>query len=272
MRQFEIPYNFDKHLIKLLHNIDPSGESYHCIYMSPHINDYHAAKRFTRNTLFNNKSMVELQNFTFEHYLEHVNNIINVFGKNKLMLLLQQNEYCMETSILIKYINLGFSKFCVGSIEQAKAIKQLMPNAEITGSITMKIMPNMLISNPEYSIFNNFVLWFPYNRNLNLIQQLPKDYNYILLVNCSCNKNCNGTQHWLAKTQEEEDTIICPNKNNKISIQDTILIPPGDLQLFDNYITYYKLQGREYSTYQLIQDVCMYKSDIHTTSTINYFN
>ena len=35
MKQFEIPYNFDKQLINMLYNIDATGELYHSIYIPP---------------------------------------------------------------------------------------------------------------------------------------------------------------------------------------------------------------------------------------------
>ena len=55
------------------------------------------------------------------------------------MLLLQQNNFCIDNELLTYYINLGFNKFCVGSIEQAKQIKKFLPSAEVIASITMKI-------------------------------------------------------------------------------------------------------------------------------------
>ena len=66
----------------------------------------------------------------------------------------------------------------------------------------MKIMPKDL-EDKKYKIFNGFVLWFPYNRNLKMIQSLPKDYKYILLVNCDCSVYCQGSHHWFANYQEE---------------------------------------------------------------------
>ena len=40
--------------------------------------------------------------------------------------------------------------------------------------------------------------------------------------------------------------------------KDIIRIKVEDLILFENYISYFKLQGREYKTVDLISDICIY--------------
>lgn len=179
---------------------------------------------------------------------------------NKITLLLQQNNKCLDTNLLKYYIdNLKINNFCVGSIEQAQQIKDINPLAEITGSITMKIMPDILNENISLyqQYFNNFVLWFPYNRDLQLIKQLPEEFKYILLINCACHKECQGTAHWLASSAEAESQIFCKaSKDNNIN--NKIYIPPQHLPLFNQYVSYYKLQGREYHTNEIIKDVVKY--------------
>jgi len=51
----------------------------------------------------------------------------------------------MPYNILEKYLKLNIKQFCVGSLNQAKMIKEIDPSIEITGSITMKMMPDDLI-------------------------------------------------------------------------------------------------------------------------------
>ena len=187
---------------------------------------------------------------------------MNSLFPGKAMLLLQQNNFQLSAIELTKYINdFKITKFCVGSIEQAKILKDINKDFEIIGSITMKVMPEELNNNIDLykNYFDGFVLWFPYNRNIHLIQQLPKDFDYILLVNCYCSIYCQGTFHWLAQTQEEENAsaLICPNRNG-IDLKDSIIIPPQHLYLFDEYISYYKLQGRETTTPNIINDVVSY--------------
>ena len=258
MRQFEIPYNFDKTLISALYKLDPEGSKYHCIYCPPFWEDYISAKynyiHVNGLNMSNNKQMTRVD---YESHILY----INLYFPGKLMLLLQQNNECISTSLLKYYYNLGFTKFCVGSVEQARIIKCLFPEVEIIASITMKIQPEDL-KKLEYSIFDSIVLWFPYNRNFNLIKHLPKNYKYILLVNCDCSIYCQGSHHWFASSQEEKQ-IHCPKKN---SWSDIIRIEPQDLYLFEPYITYFKLQGREYSTTNLLKDIILY------TTNFKYLN
>ena len=255
MKIFEIPYNFDKKLIDNLYQIDPKGDTYHCIYMPPYNYDYHSAKRYYVHS--NNIDMVKQQDISRDEYESHIN-YIKQYYPDKLMLLLQQNKVCIDIELLNYYINLGFKKFCVGNIKQPNIIRNILPDSEIIGSISMKIMPNDLLEQ-KYEVFDGFVLWFPYNRKLSIIKQLPKKYKYILLVNCDCNINCDGTHHWFATREEEFNNTRCPNDNpslnnwfNKIRIQ------PYDLPIFEPYITYFKLQGREFNTEYLINDIKKY--------------
>lgn len=267
MNQFEIPYNFDYNLISSLQKLNIS-ESIHCIYLPPFWEDYISAKY---NYIHNNGiNMGNNKKMSREEYESHVAYIQSYFP-GKLMLLLQQNDFCISEQLLNYYHNLGFEKFCVGNIQQAKQIKKLYCNDEIIGSITMKILPKDL-SNKEYEIFDGFVLWFPYNRNLPVIKQLPKQYKYVLLVNCDCGIYCPGTHHWFASA-EDEQIITCPNKDRW---EDNIRISPNDLSLFKPYITYFKLQGREYTSFEILQDILsyMYLSELSIpfNQEIIYFN
>ena len=255
MKIFEIPYNFDKNLINLLYNLDPSGNLYHSIYIPPFPEDYITAKNNYINA--ENLEIKNLHALNRQQYIEHIEYIKKYFS-NKIMLLLQQNNNCINEDILQFYFNLGFNKFCVGSIQQAKIIRNLLPNSEIIGSITMKINP-LDLQNPDYEIFNGFVLFFPFNRQYNAIKNLPKQFKYILLVNCDCNIYCSGTHHWFA-TKEQEKNIKCPNKT-KFCWENIIRIEPKDLYLFEPYISYFKLQGREFASERIFKDLLLYAGE-----------
>ena len=252
MKQFEIPYNFDLNLIIALYKLNIT-DLFHCIYVPPYWEDYVSAKynyiHHNGINMQNNKKM------TREEYEFHIS-YINAYFPDKLMLLLQQNNQCISNELLSYYYNLGFHKFCVGNLKQAQQIKTSYPNDEIIGSITMKIMPKDL-KDKRYEIFDGFVLWFPYNRNLKMIQSLPKNYKYILLVNCDCSIYCQGSHHWFANHQEEQ-VLNCPKPKTWENI---IRIDPCDLSLFDPYISYFKLQGREYSTNELLKDIILYTTN-----------
>lgn len=260
-------------MIDIMFKIDPYGKRYHCIYCPPYMEDYRAAKHFYTHS--NGKYMADAHTMSKEQYLSHIEHIREFFP-DKLMLLLQQNNYLMDDAMLQDYINLGFSKFCVGSIEQAQHIRAILPNAEIIASITMKLMPEDL-ENPECEVFDGIVLYFPYNRDLEMIANLPKKFKYILLVNCGCNINCPGTHHWFADRGTEKKMFnFCPNARIKhendggnVPWEQIIRIRPMDLPIFDPYITYYKLQGREFDTSQIVEEICLYSYDYLRLPRVN---
>ena len=173
----------------------------------------------------------------------------------------------MNKKLLEYYIDLGFSKFCVGSIEQAKIIKKISFAFEVIGSIVMRIEKQQ-ITDEHNLYFNGFVLWFPFNRNIQKIKEMPKNFRYSLLINCGCNKFCDGIHHWCTNSLEEEQTIYCPNNDPNIeySFKNSIRIRPQDLFLFKDDITYFKLQGRERPTFEIIQNIILY------TTNLQHFN
>lgn len=256
MKPFDIPYNFDTNLIDFL-QIYQSSININSIYIAPFRYHYQSAKYYY--------SQIPLTTIRdIKEYERHIQYIQNYFP-NKLMLLLQQTNGLLSNDLLKYYIKLNISKFCVGSIEQAEQIKAILPQAEIIGSITMKIDNNKLEKN-IYNLFNGFVLWFPFNRDISAIKKLPKNFNYHLLINCTCHTCCQGTAHWLAKTEQEEKLALlnCPQNKDK-SFQNIIFIPKTDLKLFEPYISCFKLQGREYQTNKIIADIVYYTSEDYSS-------
>ena len=259
MKPLEIPYNFDIQLIDFLKIYNPN---IHCIYLPPFKDHYMCAKYFYRNIP---NTLPE----SIQEYEKHIKYIQEYFP-NKIMLLLQQNDICISNEILQYYLDLGITKFCVGSISQANQIKNKNINDDIIGSITMKINSIKLQNINDYDAFSGFVLWFPFNRNISKIKKLPKNFKYILLVNCGCSIYCNGTEHWLANSalKEEQSISKCPRRFNA-NFKDIITIPPYDLCYFEPYIDYIKLQGREYTTNQLINDIVYWNYDKYSLQELN---
>lgn len=247
MRKFELPYNFDKNLLlgyKLL-DIDPN--SIDCIYVPPFLKDYQTILRCEDRYV----------TLSYEEYIDHIKYINDMFP-GKLQLLLQQikEENNMSSSLIQKYIDLGFKNFCVGNIEQAKIIKKIEPDAKIVGSIAMHITNEKLISNfniyKEY--FDSFVLDFSYNKNLARIKQLPKDFEYMILVNSSCNIHCEGDRHWWW----HEKSPKCPGIYPDVPYGESCLIRPTDLKVFEPYITVFKLQDRGWPTERILNAAAFY--------------
>lgn len=262
MKPFEIPYNFDTKLIDFL-EIYQEKINIHCIYLPPFKDHYKSAKYYhTGQTGVCVENTYPKTILDYEYHIKYINSRF----PNKIMLLLQQNNINMSIELLNYYFSLGIKKFCVGSLEQAKIIKEKFNNynIEIFGSITMKIN-KLKLTEEHIKYFDGFVLWFPFNRDIKRIKKLPNNFKYILLINCKCCSFCDGTHHWFA-SKEEEEHMYCPRKFFNINFQEqnfknSIFIRPNDLQLFEPYISYYKLQGREYKTWQIISDIIYYTTD-----------
>lgn len=267
MRKFELPYNFDKNLINILSILDPIGQTIDCIYVPPFLEDYQTILRTGEQAHF-------LASMTRTNYEDHINFINSIFP-NKIQLLLQKNNIILSCDKLKYYRNLGIKNYCVGSVEQGKIIKEFDSSLKVVGSITLQINANKIQENySEYiNIFDSFVLPFKFSRNLNNFQNLPKGFNYILLINAYCNINCTGKKHW-DFDYKDSNGIVCPgilnNNSNSILWNKSARIRPMDLGFFDPYISIYKLQDRGWPTSDIIRDYILYTSDFSIYPNIIY--
>ena len=247
--KFEFPYNFDKQLINILQGLKVDKEI-HCFYIPPFPEDYEAVFR-------SDNSIRSLHNLTREEYEDHIKNIHACYP-NKMQLILQR-EKLMDVEMLQYYINLGFTKFCVRTIEQAKLIKSLSNDYEVIGSIVMKITPQQLKENLEYKkYFDGFVIFFSYNKNIDALNDFPDDYFYVLLIGSYCHTQCDGLHHWDAeKKYVYKNLVKCPKSYKSTDWEYMTTICPWDLSVFKDKISIYKIQGREFTTYDIISEFMM---------------
>ena len=259
-RKFEIPYNFDLNLIKGLQILNLPFDFIQYIYVSPHPNDYLGVGRAGTD---------KIQQMPWEEYVFHINYIKKYFP-NKLQFLLQKTDptELISDEVLEKYINLGFTSFCCGTLEQAKMIKNINPNFETIASITSHLNTSKLKEQADdyLKYFNYIVLDFHFNRNIQEIKELPPEMNYILLVNSICNSKCQGTQHWFSNGK----SFQCPGLIMTEGFSDSCLIRPMDLRYFDPYIKVYKIQDRSWPTFEILYDIILYTTDFSYYPGINY--
>lgn len=201
----------------------------------------------------------KIPKITYEEYLEHIN-YIKQFYPDKLQLLLQRTDgYLMPSYLIKKYIGLGFRNFCVGSLEQAKIIKEIDPTIRVVGSIAMHIEPGDITKKYDLykQYFNAFVLDFSYNKNYLKIKILPKGFEYMLLANSRCNIHCDGDHHWWGT-----ENMYCPGvATSEHDFYDSCVIRPMDLYLFDPYIHVYKIQDRGWKTEWILREVVLYSTN-----------
>ena len=268
MRRFEFPYNFDKKLISILSTLDPLGKTIDCIYVPPFPKDYQTILR-------NGEQAAFLDSLERKEYEEHIA-FINSHFPGKIQILLQKPDIILPSGKIQYYINLGVQKYCVGSIEQAKIIKDIDKNLNVIGSISMQINKTKILDNfKEYNkYFNGFVLPFKASKTLNDLKNYPKNFYYILLINAYCNINCTGKNHWYFDYKSDTN-IKCPgiltgNNNSSINWDKSARIRPMDLGFFDPYIYVYKLQDRGWPTADIIRDYVIYTTDFSLYPGINY--
>lgn len=244
MRNFNIPYNFDPKLLAGLNILEINEELISCIYLPPYDSDY--------PSIHKNDALPDEKK-----YFEHIDMIQRQFP-GKIQLLLQQpnDNYLMTGQLLKKYLDLGITKFCVGSLNQAKEIKELLSEAKISGSITMHITKEKIEQNKNnyLNYFDDFVLDLPYYRDIDKIYNLPKEFKYVLILNLACNSNCSGDFHWFA---DNKQTFICPYKDKR-TWSETCIIRPFDLSLFDSYVSSYEIEGRGFPTYAILTNLLLY--------------
>lgn len=251
-KKYELPYNFDKKLIDGYKLLQVPEKAIDCIYMPPLFSDYESIIR-------NNPQIDIVPKITYEEYLDHVN-YINEHFPDKLQLLLQRTDgYLMPSYLIKKYIGLGFRNFCVGTLEQAKIIKNIDPTIRVVGSIAMHITPQNIDRNYDVykQYFNAFVLDFSYNKNFLKIKSLPKGFEYMTLVNSRCNTSCDGDHHWWGA-----ENMWCPGLGtNADTFHTSCMIRPMDLYLFEPYISVFKIQDRGWKTHEILREVVLYTTN-----------
>jgi hypothetical protein len=236
MKKFEVAYNFDKRLINYI--VENNYQDFvEFVYMPPFWEDYSGAKRNLPNPEMGPEPRDK------KVYESHVKNIVD--NNLPLCILLQNKKQLLTKEMLEYYVKLGATSFTVNNDETAKMIKEYNSKLRVIASITKKLSYNDFISK-DLSMYDYFVLYFPFNRSLETLKKLPKQYKYVLLVNCICGYTCPGEFHWFAGCDENgKELLIGPPCQSGIPNQ-TIAIFADNLDMFDPYAYGYKLQGREF--------------------------
>lgn len=273
-REFEIPYNFDPQLINLIKQFDnrpldvfPSFVN--CIYIPPYYHDYKTILRDGQQANY-------LKTMSRKEYEKHID-FINQIYPGKIQLLLQNPNLIMDNESIKYYNNLGITKFCSGSYEQSKIIRENCNNSNIVGSITMKVSKDHLINHPEYKeMFDGFVLHFPFSKSIDSIKEMPQDYYYLILVNAFCQTTCPGVHHWFQPYNPGDKGPATEACLQTKDWEKTALVNPSDLKLFEPYIKIFKLQDRGWPTNEILRDFILYTSEFqiypNINSNITYYN
>lgn len=277
--QFEVPYNFDTTLIDFLIGFN-NTKDISAFYISPFLEDASPAKRFYISTVHPGIANSPKTREEYEYHVKYAQNAgLPVTG------MFQHPIDEPSDEILNYYVNtLGINKFIVTRNNVAKRIRALKKDVYLIASIVKRSSLEQ-INNGDLKDFDNVVLWFPFNRNINWIREITANIEITVLVNCTCSPNCDGMHHWYAGDERlsrissdcnleileqiaplkvdmfsegsiEGDTKdSCPHDRKDSGI----FIPPSALFFFEKAgVTHFKLQGREFSTNFLISDIRKY--------------
>ncbi len=253
MKKFEIPFNFDIELLNFLdNNIDKNWIEF--LFLSPFKEDGINARSHVEN--------VNVNGWTYkvpESRDEYTKIIEEMIRRGYRPSILFQETEPIPIEKLDYYFKLGIKDFVVNNDQLALNIKNKDSNYNVVASITKTLSANDIAEN-DYSMYDKIVLHFPFNRALSRLEELPQKYNYAILANSYCSYNCTvAKKHWYSNS-EEAKKINCVKHLNKDTL---VYIPPEYIHLFEPYASSFKLQGREYSTPVLANEIYYYYNKLH---------
>lgn len=248
MRQFEIPYNFDKNLLQ---GLEERKEFIKLIYMPCFYSDGD-----------NSRYDLLLREIIPTEWNEYIEHLMLAQEIAPVGILLQENG---DIETIEKYYNLGIKNFIIGNDNLAQAAKELDETINIILSVTA-------YGEGNWDLYDEIVLPFNYCRQVQKIKELPRDKKYILIPNSHCLWNCKRHKaHWelKAKTIEEyhdEVMKIVDNHCSNIFTEERAFIKPEDLIYFDPCIDTYKLVDRLDSTEEILYNIDRYSKEYENTS------
>lgn len=156
-----------------------------------------------------------------------------------------------------KYYDLGIRYFTMGNDDLAKEIKKTHTDVYLVSTLTKGLTIDN-IENTDYSMYDEIVLWFWFNRHLDQIKELPKKYKYCIQLNATCYYDCKWFNfHWYRFNKEDRlkgsASDVLPCLQYRIGkTREQIIIFPEDVSYFEPYLNSYKLIDRESGTDEIM--------------------
>lgn len=242
--EYEVPYNFDEGLIKFYKK---NSHFIRYIYLPPYKDDCSNTRTIIETNVKGKCYMPQSR----EEYERNLNIIKQ--AKLQFVVLWQLKDKIITDDIIHYYYRLGASGFIVASDVNARIIKEYNPNLFVICSIVQKVTDNIL--QRDFDNYDYIILYYTFNRALNALKLLTNlRHKIILMPNAICNVDCPSTHHWFPQNNKPFE----PSKDCPVScynIENSAVILPEHLYLFDKLINGYKLQGREYTT-EAIKYLC----------------
>lgn len=269
MKKFEIPYNFnfDKNYFDNLEANKDLWGYIDTIYLPCFVDTK------IDNIQHNSREEFNHSPKTFDEYKWHIDKLktYNI----PITLLIQKDA----TEDMVEYHinNFGIYSFIINNDELAKKLKEKYGDKiKLTLSIT-RIITQEEIETKDLSMYDEICLFFYFTRHLNVIKELPKKYSYIALVNSRCLYDCSVvSKHWFDIKKLNQTCIRQLYRHGLLNMKISAYVRPQDLFVFDDYISTYKLQGREYTSDRIFKEFKAYATrqplDISKCDNFNFEN
>lgn len=245
MKQYELPYNFAYDYVGKLARYSELFPYVRCIYLPAYVDDAMTTRRD-----------IPLRDEYPKSYDEYLIRLKTMQQLGLPLCILMHRNATLE--ILEKYYALGIRMFTINDDALAIAARTRHNDISLTLSVTRCLTEKDLVDG-DFSMYDDIVLFFWFNRHLSVIKNLPKKYHYILICNTGCYYDCHWhDQHWFAETAEEEIKATDKCRACVHSVRDTIYVEPENLSYFDPYISSYKLTDRLFDTDRIITDLKAY--------------
>lgn len=241
--KFEVPYNFDEILIEY-YSKRKNFIAY--LFLPPFSEDLKNA-RTGSETSIKGRSYMPSSREEYEYHLH----LIKEFGLH-FVVLWQDRKSVITKESIDYYVALGASGFIIGNDKNAKIIKSYNSSLIVIGSIVQCRIEG--IKSFDFSYYDKIVMFYPFMRSLECLKELENLQDKIIIMpNSFCHTDCKGLKHWFIKDankfKAEKDCLAFQDSSK------STFIYPEHLKVFDNYVSGYKLQGREWTS-DYIVTVC----------------
>ncbi len=241
---YEVPYNFDETLVKYYVK---NKEYIKFLYLPPYKDDSVNTRTFLQTNEIGRCYMPQSR----DEYESHLKKIHE--SGLRYVVLWQDRNHEISTNLIDYYYSLHASGFIVASDNNAKIIKSHKQDLLVVCSIVQRTCDKIL--SKDFSYYDYIILFFPFNRSLDILKRLSHlRSKLVLMPNSCCDVECSAMHHWFPKNDRPFD----PEKDCSMNIKNIHrcgVILPQHLSLFDEYVGGYKLQGREWTT-ETIKYLC----------------
>ena len=245
MKQYEVPYNFAYDFGAKLSRERELFPYIRCIYLPAYAEDAET----TRKEIINREEYPR-------SYAEYIYRVKALQQLGLPLCILMQRK--TDLDVLEKYYALGIRRFILNDDALAIAARNRHEDVELTLSVTRAATEQEIRQN-NFSMYDNIVLFYWFNRHLDSVKTLPDKYHYILMCNNKCYWNCRWhAEHWFAETREEEKKATDKCRACIHDLQDTSYIEPENLSYFDSYVSSYKLVDRLFDTDRILSELSRY--------------